>query len=154
MNARLLLTGLAASWLACPGGASEPTPTTATVGGLVTDLSGAPVGGVVVAIPGAGTTTTAPDGSFATRDGRSPYGAHDMCGNVAEWVWDWYQNGYGDAPEGGWVDPTGPDAGLQRNLRGGSWRSGWTTTTFRAGWPPDYQHDYIGFRCARAAELR
>jgi formylglycine-generating enzyme required for sulfatase activity len=50
--------------------------------------------------------------------GASPYGAMDMVGNVWEWVSDWYHPAiYATEP----VDnPTGPNFGEYRLLRGGS----------------------------------
>jgi formylglycine-generating enzyme required for sulfatase activity len=47
------------------------------------------------------------------------FGLHDMSGNVWEWVNDWDSNTYY-----AWsplTDPPGPEAGLYRVLRGGSW---------------------------------
>ena len=40
-----------------------------------------------------------------------------MSGNVWEWVWDIE----GDYSSGSQTDPTGPDSGLHRMFRGGSW---------------------------------
>jgi formylglycine-generating enzyme required for sulfatase activity len=51
--------------------------------------------------------------------GISPYGAHDMAGNVWEWVNDWYgETYYRNSPPS---NPLGPDSGQYRVLRGGSW---------------------------------
>jgi formylglycine-generating enzyme required for sulfatase activity len=60
----------------------------------------------------------APPGSFEA--GRSPYGLHDMTGNVAEWVADSYDENF--YKKGGYRDPKGPDDGDLKVVRGGSWR--------------------------------
>ena len=90
---------------------------------------------------------THPVGSYPT--GRSPYGAFDMAGNVVEWVFDWYAAGYFPIPAP--PDPTGPDTGTLKVLRGGSWifSSHYQRVASRdlIQYPGDENHD-IGFRCA------
>ena len=47
------------------------------------------------------------------------FGVYDMSGNVWEWCADWYDGKYyASSPQD---NPTGPDSGTRRVLRGGSW---------------------------------
>jgi serine/threonine protein kinase len=76
----------------------------------------------------------------------NPWGLFDMHGNVAEWVWDYYAA----YPGGEVTDPTGPDEGSQRVIRGGSWRDIAERCRSAArdrSTPVD--RDHIGFRLAR-----
>jgi formylglycine-generating enzyme required for sulfatase activity len=90
---------------------------------------------------------TAPVGSFPA--GVSPYGIHDMAGNMLEWCADWGDNNYYSvSPKN---NPKGPSSGKYRVLRGGSWFN-YLVNLLRAafrGWDdPDLGYDYFGFRCA------
>ncbi len=58
---------------------------------------------------------TAPVGSYAS--GVSPFGVHDMIGNV----WEWVQDRYGRYSSDFVKDPSGPTSGPYRIMRGGSW---------------------------------
>jgi len=87
----------------------------------------------------------APVGHY--RAGRTPEGVYDLAGNVEEWVADWYAPGY---PEADAVDPTGPEAGDLRVVRGGSFKDGrpWLRTTARGKALPSARRTHRGFRCA------
>jgi len=92
---------------------------------------------------------TAPVGSFP--DGASPYGALDMAGNLWEWVADWYgEDYYRHSP---YENPSGPDSGTVRAMRGGAWYDTdvWTTCTVRHQNPSTDLYDDVGFRCAMPA---
>ena len=90
---------------------------------------------------------TTPAGSYA--DGVSPYGVHDLAGNVAEWVADWFESGYyRHSPE---RNPRGPATGRQGVPRGSAWRSDPTIlrAAFRFDAAPEIRSNTAGFRCAR-----
>jgi formylglycine-generating enzyme required for sulfatase activity len=82
-------------------------------------------------------------------DGASPYGALNMSGNVAEWVADWFGDGYYSVST--FANPTGPETGEFRVIRGGSWYNLGRAmrSAFRLWNYPDLRSDTVGFRCAR-----
>ncbi|MBX3000992.1 MAG: formylglycine-generating enzyme family protein [Caldilineaceae bacterium] len=91
---------------------------------------------------------TTPVGSYPA--GASPYGVLDMAGNVWEWVNDWYQSNYYSVSPGS--NPQGPDMGISRVLRGGSWIGNVNVvrSTYRSYYLPGDWFDFIGFRCVRS----
>ena len=91
-------------------------------------------------------------------EGASPEGVLDLCGNVMEWVADWYAaDAYRKAAA---HDPSGPESGEERVVRGGvRGRRGWVDTaapadlesTVRASRRPATKAAGLGFRCASGA---
>jgi formylglycine-generating enzyme required for sulfatase activity len=77
-------------------------------------------------------------------------GIYDMSGNVYEYCSDWYaENYYSVSPE---KNPTGPEIGKYRVVRGGSWRfhANASRCTSRYNYySTDSKCDYIGFRLAQ-----
>jgi formylglycine-generating enzyme required for sulfatase activity len=80
--------------------------------------------------------------------GASWCGALDLLGNVWEWVGDRYDSrAYHRSPT---ENPRGPDSGILRVRRGGSWYDeGWgVLSTIRAGeFPSSLRVHWVGFRC-------
>ncbi len=92
---------------------------------------------------------TAPVGSYP--GGASWIGALDLSGNVWEWTADWYaEDYYAQSPR---ENPTGPEEGEYRVLRGGDW---WNSADgsrcgYRSRDYPRLRSNDRGFRCVRTS---
>ena len=98
-------------------------------------------------VAGCGRKTTWPVGT-KPRD-QSPFGLRDMSGNVREWVADYYGEKYYTTSVD--RDPTGPDKGWAKALRGGSWEvhnEQHMRAANRYRFKPDFRFHGAGFRCA------
>ena len=84
-------------------------------------------------------------------DGVSPYGIHNLAGNVMEWVLDFYDpDFYTSSPN---RDPQGPASGQQRVARGGHYLAPReaVTVSVRVSNQPNTRSQLLGFRCARSS---
>jgi sulfatase modifying factor 1 len=86
---------------------------------------------------------TRPTGTYPP----NAYGLYDVCGNVWEWVADWYSADYYGL--GDMRDPRGAHGGSMRIVRGGSWVTDdvrMLRCAYRHKVPPDTYAHSIGFR--------
>jgi formylglycine-generating enzyme required for sulfatase activity len=80
--------------------------------------------------------------------GASPYGALNMVGNMREWVADWYSDSYySEMPT---INPTGPENGFERSLRGGAYDATDILAAKRYKHQPQSAGLSRGFRCAES----
>ena len=79
----------------------------------------------------------------------NPFGLYDMHGNAFQWCEDWYgDNYYAASPTD---DPSGPDSGTERVIRGGTWnfRPLGARSAERNKTEPDSRNCSAGFRVVR-----
>lgn len=71
---------------------------------------------------------------------------YDMTGNAEEWCSDWYGKDYYTKKDV--ANPTGPDGGISKVVRGGSWESNADeiSVTRRAAYTPGTKSGSLGFR--------
>jgi formylglycine-generating enzyme required for sulfatase activity len=76
------------------------------------------------------------------------FGLYEMCENVHEWCSDWFAaDYYANSPA---RNPQGPETGIRRSSRGGSWRHHVKISrcSARSSIPPEFQYADYGFRLA------
>ncbi|GJM40559.1 MAG: hypothetical protein DHS20C20_08410 [Ardenticatenaceae bacterium] len=87
----------------------------------------------------------------ALPNGASPFGIYGMAGSLWEWTGDWYDENY--YAESELNDPTGPETGFTRVIRGGAWpfnnQADRIRVSNRNSLSPDFISSAVGFRCAR-----
>ncbi|MGL4942045.1 MAG: SUMF1/EgtB/PvdO family nonheme iron enzyme [Thermoguttaceae bacterium] len=79
------------------------------------------------------------------------WGLYDMHGNVMEWCFDFCDDNYYQSLDEETTDPTGPNEGTVRIIRGGSWQFGVESTrcAYRNSLHPTQSSTMIGFRVVR-----
>jgi formylglycine-generating enzyme required for sulfatase activity len=87
----------------------------------------------------------------ALPNGASPFGIFSMAGSLWEWTADWYKETW--YAESNISNPTGPETGFARVIRGGAWpfnnRADRIRATNRSSLTPDFISSAVGFRCVR-----
>jgi formylglycine-generating enzyme required for sulfatase activity len=138
-----------AEWeYACRAGAREYSPNhygKSLSSAQANFAGGGPYGGAPV---GPNLNRPSPVGSYRP----NAWGLFDMHGNVWQFCADWHDAGYYRVSPR--KDPTGPNAGTGRVVRGASFMNPgeWCRSAFRAGVPPTDRYDHVGFRVACDAE--
>jgi formylglycine-generating enzyme required for sulfatase activity len=91
-----------------------------------------------------GYAETSPIGSFPK--GSSLYNVFDMIGNVAEWIYDWYDSAAYFRNED---NPRGPESGTMKVYRGHAFNTlpNLVRITRRSALLPSDRAIYLGFRC-------
>lgn len=87
---------------------------------------------------------------FETKRYTSLHGVFDICGNLSEWVADWYdKNYYRKSPT---INPKGPSETVERTIRGGSWFDipKRLRVSYRTSGHPELKNKMVGFRCAKS----
>lgn len=146
------LTGVAvrlpseAEWeSACRAGTATPFYWGGSLNGTEANCNGNYPYGTEVTGPYLGKTS--PIGSYAAVSPH-PWGLVDVIGNVWEWCADWFDDqSYTESPK---EDPTGPESGSNRVLRGGGWSYDAPScrAAFRGRNSPAGRDFYHGFRLA------
>ncbi len=138
-----------AQWEMAARGSCELNGSTAGDAGCAAAMRTYPWGGTAPSVSYAvfSVAVTATVGSKPAGD--SPYGLHDMAGNV----WEWNRDGYGPYGAGAMTDPVGPGGASARVLRGGGFYAG--AVYLRAGSrydvTPSYAATDLGLRCIRTS---